>query len=515
MLALRRVRPRLRPREAVFIAASGLAMFGLFCLVRQSLIDDSYITLAYAKNLALHLHWGVVPQEFANTATSPLNVGLLGALTAVTRIGGGVHPVIALGAMSVALAMVMAWGWVRVARVWRLPSWVAALGVTVVVVNPILLSSVGLEVLLIPALLILALAMALEERPVWFGVIAGLMLLARPDLVVFVVVMAAASPAVRRRWPRALAAAIGVAAPWFLFSWIFFGSALPDTFAIKTAQHLPGFDFIDGPALYFTNRPSATAVAALPAVAGLAALIVWAVGRTSVRWKPAERIPAIGPAAGLAIGGIAYYLLFVVLNVPAYHWYYVPPLVSLSMFLVLAAGVWLERAREHPRLRTAIPAAVLGLAGLLVVLSLARDLAIGVPWRTPAITTNFASKDDYARVGLALRKRVGTATVQNNGEIGTVAFFCACDLVEQFSDRRQVIPLIDEQTSSRSGLLKRLFFKSNYLWLDRNQKPTRQKYLLRYHAGPATGPVAWKVTSRSSFFKVPIPGHVTLLPFPR
>ncbi len=96
-------------------------MLGLFLLVRGSLIDDSYITLAYAKNLALHLHWGLIPQEFSNSATSPLNVALLGALSALTRVLGGVHPVLALGILSVASVVVMAWGWTRIIRVWQLP----------------------------------------------------------------------------------------------------------------------------------------------------------------------------------------------------------------------------------------------------------------------------------------------------------------------------------------------------------------------------------------------------------
>jgi len=496
----------------LLIAMSGLAMFLLFLLVRRSLIDDSYITLAYAKNLALHLHWGVVPQEFSNTATSPLSVGVLGALTAVTRVGGGVHPVLALGAMSVALAMIMAWGWVRVVRAWRLPLWVAALGVAIVLVNPILLSSVGLEVLLIPTLLIVLLAMALEERPVWFGVIAGLTLLCRLDLVVFVLVMAAATPSVRACWRRILGVSVVVAAPWILFSWISFGSAVPDTLVIKISQH-GEFSFIDGPAFYFTRHENLIAVSFLPAMAGLAALIVWLVARTSVRWEPPHRLPAIGPAAALGAGGIAYALAFAVLDVPAYHWYYVPPVVSLSMFLVIAVGVWLEQARELPSLRIAVPTAALAMVGLFVLASLARDLKQGVPWRTPAITTNFASASDYARVGVALRRRVGNATVQNNGEIGTLAYFCDCDLVEEFSDRRQVIPLIDDRLHN-SGLVTRLLFKANYLWLDRNAKPLHPKYLLRYGPGPAVGPDSWPVTSHSTVFRVPIPGHVTLSRLP-
>src|SRR5690348_3447105 len=52
----------------------------LFLVVRGSLTDDGYITLAYAKNLAVHGEWGIIPGSPANSATSPLNVLLLAAL---------------------------------------------------------------------------------------------------------------------------------------------------------------------------------------------------------------------------------------------------------------------------------------------------------------------------------------------------------------------------------------------------------------------------------------------------
>src|SRR5438270_12029866 len=102
--------------DMALVAGAGLTAFLLFLLVRTSLTDDAYITLAYAKNLALHLHWGVIPQEVANSATSPLNVVLLGGVSAATRIGGGVHPVLALGVVSVARAVVLEWLRLRVVR---------------------------------------------------------------------------------------------------------------------------------------------------------------------------------------------------------------------------------------------------------------------------------------------------------------------------------------------------------------------------------------------------------------
>ncbi|NBH03417.1 hypothetical protein GTY80_09150, partial [Amycolatopsis sp. SID8362] len=107
------------------------------------------------------------------------------------------------------------------------------LGVALVLLNPFVLSAIGLEVLLIPAVLLVLTVVALEGRVRWFGVVAGLAVLTRIDLVVFVVVIALSAPAIRRRLLPAAGFAVLTAAPWFLVSWIVFGSFVPDTLAIK------------------------------------------------------------------------------------------------------------------------------------------------------------------------------------------------------------------------------------------------------------------------------------------
>lgn len=473
-------------------------MFLIFLMIRTSLIDDAYITLAYAKNLALHLHWGVIAQETSNTATSPLNIVLLGALTAVSRMIGGVHPVLALGVLSVTSVMVLAWGWLRIVHAWQLSFVVAVLGVALVLSNPFVISSVGLEVLLIPALLIVLLAVALEGRPTWFGVVAGLTLLCRLDLIVFVLLISAATPAVRHSWRRAAAVAALVAAPWFVFSWIALGSAVPDTLLIKTSQQgLFGvWSFPIGPVLYYTNQWNMVAVAFLPVMLGLFALAAWFLARISVRWEPAHRLPPLGPAAALGAGGVAYYGVFWLLKVPPYHWYYVPSMTSLSMFLVVAVGFWLKRARSHPRLRSAAPVLALVCLGLLTSAGLAREVKVGVPWHRPAISTNYAPAAQYARVGVALRKRVGAATVKNYGEIGTLAYFCNCALVELFSDRAYVMPLINKRIDKASWLTRPIY-NLNFLWLDRDHEPRPLGYKLRQAFGPGTGANDWQISSPS------------------
>src|SRR5687768_15148900 len=56
-----------------------LVALAIFLVARDGLVDDAYITLSYARNVAEHLHWGMIPAEESNTATSPLNVLMLAA----------------------------------------------------------------------------------------------------------------------------------------------------------------------------------------------------------------------------------------------------------------------------------------------------------------------------------------------------------------------------------------------------------------------------------------------------
>lgn len=463
-------------------------MLLLVALVRTSLIDDAYITLDYAKNLALHLHWGVIPHHVANTATSPLNVLLLGTMSAATRISGDAHPVVALAIVSVAEASAIAWAWTRIARVLALPFATTVLGTALLVLDPILLSSMGLEVLLVATVLILLLATALEGRAGWFGVLAGLALLARLDLIVFALLIAAATPAIRAKIGRAAIAATVVAAPWFAFSWVYFGSALPDTVVIKLSQHdiLGKWTYLTGPALYTRHFPAATVLAFAPALVGAAALAAFCVPR--LRASLAQDIKPLRPALALAAAGVLYYTVYSALRVTPYHWYYVAPLVSLAAFAAIAAGVAARDARHTialPRLATALLAA-------LALGALVRDVSQGVPWREPLVTTNFAVASQYARIGTALHRLIGDAPVRSPAEIGTLAYFCECQIIDEFSDRGAALPLIDERRRTGAGWTQPLL-DVNYAFL-RREKPPRLKYALGYVPPPGR-PGGWPTNS--------------------
>ena len=478
-----------RRRAAWLCGGAALLAAVAFWLVHEALIDDAFITLSYARNLAAHFHWGLIASEPANSATSPLNVLLLGGATALLRLTGDVRPIWGLGVVVVGCVVAMAWWWSRIADVLRLPLLVPALGISLVLLNPFVLSAIGLEVLLIPALLVGMLAAAVEGRPVAFGVLAGLAVLARLDMIAFVLPLAISNAAVRRCWLRAAGVGVAVSLPWFAWSWWYFGSAIPDTFVIKTLQRSFGpWTFGNGLQLYLERDALATAVTVVPAVLGVVALLGWA-----ATWLLRRRVsrPELLPAIALGLAGVAYFFVYVQLHVPAYQWYYVPSFAALSISLCVLAGATLDVGRV---LRRAVAVPGLALVACLIALNVVADVRGGTPWRVPVIFGNWAAPADYARVGREVGERVGGATVIAPPEIGTLAYHCQCSLVDAFADRGRVVPLIEERVAAAGPAVGTLL-DINYLLLDRGQQPRPAQYQLIWEPGPATQPDEWQTWS--------------------
>lgn len=518
-----------RKRTAVVVAVSAVAGLAAFLLTRASLTDDAYITLTYARNLAEYGQWGLIPDATSNSATSPLNVLLLALGTVITGLFGDPQPIVALGFVTVGATAALGWAWARMSARLRFPASVALLGVAVVVVNPFVLSAIGLEVLLVPAALAGLAAATVERRPVWFGVLAGLTVLVRLDLVVFVVVvfLAATVRAVGRRWWQAPVAMLLVALPWYVFSWVVFGSAVPDTLVIKQSQDglFDPWTYAGGIGMYLDGATAAVLLAVVPAGTGVVALVAAVAARIAL-----PEPPALGAAAGLGAGGVAYYLTYTFLGVGPYHWYYVPPLTALAMCAVLALGTWWgrrhvpagdgepgrERAWDpggaddagHYVDRRATPVVAIGLLGVIAAVVAATAVVAvqrGVPWRSPTIFGNWASAEDYARVGTELGRRVGDAPVRSPGEIGTLAYFCECRIVDVFSDRGRIPALLEERLAE-SGPIGAALLETNYLWFDRDREPLTPEYRLLYASGPGRGPDTWTVHSDARGV-----GHFTLV----
>ncbi|MBY6708873.1 hypothetical protein HQ308_18930 [Rhodococcus sp. BP-241] len=448
-------------------------------LTHDSLTDDAYITLAAARNLAENLHWGVIDAATANTSTSPLNVLLLGSIAYLTRVfDGSTDPQFSLYLLNALCGALIGWALGSIARSISVGSFATATAILLVQLNPFVLSAIGLEVLLIPAVLLsmtaLGLRMSSNDRRagVQFGLATGAAVLTRLDLVVFAAAFFICAPAVRAKWKIVLPAALIAGGPWFMASWLWLGSAIPDTFLIKEGQatDVGGYNYATGPEMFAWSQPLATSAAFIPALLGLAITALWLIVPI-IRHKIPVALWTLG------FGGVAYYGAYSALNTVPYHWYYVTPLVSLTTVAILGT-VAVSKGR------TAVwPFGVI-MGTALLALTVTANSQNGFPWRSPVIFGNWASAQDYARVGGAVGQIVGDSPVRSPGEIGTLAYFCDCTIVDEFSDRGLIIrDRLLPRLAEASGV-ERFLLRLNYSNLDYSQQPITPAYRLDYVEAP-------------------------------
>ncbi|MGH3765737.1 MAG: hypothetical protein ACRDS0_11990 [Pseudonocardiaceae bacterium] len=424
-------------------AVGGVGGALVYCAAHRSLIDDSYITLDYARTFAHYGQWALEPGHQANAATSPLNVILLAGLIVLTGapvVSVGILLVVALTVTGAALS-------VTCTRL-RRSQWLAAMGVSLLVLNPLLISTIGLETYLGVALIAVLGATAVVQRPMVTGVVCGLLVLTRADLAAFalaaLVLVIAQSPAQHRS--RHAAQVIGVAGlvalPWFAASWWWLGSAVPDTLLFKISETWAGNSFAVGLWHYALAYPVATGLSVLPAAMGLVVLTAWSAGGLR---QPSGAHQRGGPVAELAVvwgfGAILHLTVFLQLRPPPYHWYYGPAIGALTMLAVVGIDTSYRVLRW-----TGATAALLCIATTMMFLA-ARS------WAAMPISTSWASASQYA--ALAARVPSGT-TVEAFGEVGTVAYFCDCVVVDRFSDRAQVADLLRAKRATAGPVVRTL-----------------------------------------------------------
>jgi hypothetical protein len=459
---------RRRGRDLWWAVPGALVGAVMFYVAHRGLVDDAYITLSYARNVAEHLHWGMIPAEESNTATSPLNVVLLAVATWITAVTGEMRPVLGLGILIVVLSAAMAVWAAQIARRINVSgAWSLAV-LAVVFANPFVNSALGLEVVPIAAFLTGLTAQAVRGRRFAFGILAGLVVLTRPDLGIIVALVYLATPALRHRFWVAPLKGLAVALPWWTFSWYRFGSAIPSTLVIKTLQKSFG-EATFGNGLWKMWQSGMTlplSLAVIPAAVGLLTVIGLLVAG-ALRRLPADCWPLVG----LGIGGLADYGAYCALGVPPYHWYYVSSTVALGVTGVFGLALALRRWRV---VRLGAPVVVAAAVAVGAVVSFA---GLGMPWKHPVIFGNWALPEEYMAIGKEVGELVGDATVKAPPEIGTVAYSCDCNVVDVFSDPGITLPSIEKRIREAGPVMKFLL-DFNFTHLDRTQQPRPPEYRL-------------------------------------
>ncbi len=456
-------------------------------LFREALIDDTFITLQYVRTLRDDGVWGFFPWETTNTATSPLNV----LLTAGT---GLVVPDLVQAALLLAtIEALLLFGTLLLLsqHIFDSPAF-GVLSFLALLLNPLLISTLGLESLLYTTLFMACIYAVIRRRWAPLAVLLALLTLTRPDgCLLFPIVLRAMLVTNQASGPAGPPAAHGRSCnrsflrsvvrfcciyllcllPWYLFSWIHLGSLVPTTLLIKRAQGTwEGYHFLNGVLFYYQRYPGEVAGALLLAPFALLCL--------RLKNRHASLV------AGMVFWFSAlYFIAYAVLGVPPYHWYFVPVVIPWSVLGVLGLTARLQgRGSQYPSLTRigvyTLPC-LIAFAGLLFLTN------GSVPLEQSPIHTNWATHNRYRDIGRWLRDHVDAeANIEVRGEIGTVAYYSERRLVDVFSCRVQNRDLLT-QIEARRGI-SRLVARMNFFWLQTDTACTPSTYtLVMYNTDPA------------------------------
>ena len=432
----------------IFVLLVPLLVISLYLYLsffENALIDDAFIAMQYARTLAEGGTWGFFPDHAANSVTSPLHVILLTCIAWLTT-----STIDAVKCFTLINFLCLFFLLYRIS-IKSLNTWICGIvSFIAIVCNPLLLSTIGLEGILFTTLLVASIDFYIEARWQLLALSTGLLTITRPDGILCFSVFLVVVPTMKLRF-KFIALYILCLIPWYLFSWIYLGSLVPDTLFIKTFQKSWGrWQFFNGILLYYEKYPLETLLSFL--FFPLLFLFV------NSRLKKLRK-------TGIVIGtvGLGYFVSYSLLGIPPYHWYYIPQVIVI----ILGGAFALTESYYsciHPWRKKLLYSVIVAYIAVPVVGMfhiLERD---GFYLKEAPIHTNWATHGQYKEVGLRLRELSHAGgTFYFSGEIGTLAFYCRCYLLgDSFSDRRWLKKYIRDHTLSST--IKAVLFKINFMF---------------------------------------------------
>ena len=333
----------------IWLVIMVVALAGVLVVGRcpTAMPDDAFITFRYARNLAEGHGFVYNPGEKVLGTTSPLWALILGG---IHWLFPGIDlPMVAralsalfyglVGLIVFALARRWLSKLVSVTRSWALG--LAFLASTLWLLSPQALGSsacTGMETAFFTFLLILSAYMYDKGRGVLAGVVLGVSVVTRIDAAVAVACFVLWSFLLRRK--SLLPVCIGVlviSLPWFLFSYLYFGSLIPNTLVAKSV-------------LYADSEWSWTRSQMLFTIlGGRLGAFLWGLASVSLVLMVLKRFPT-----WFALYPLAYATSLVMFVSCPPGWYFVPfwPSVILTATLGVAAILRLSRTTATGKVAT-------------------------------------------------------------------------------------------------------------------------------------------------------------------
>ena len=244
-------------------------------------MDDAYIHFVYADNLISHgkLFFSDM-NEIGVATTSPLWVFLLASLKLL-----GIPLLVSAKVLGIIGLITVTGGvYVLFRPIWKSPFLFLAVILLSISGNLIWFSLSGMETMLFLSTGILALIAYREEKWIYFGILIGLVILARPEGVILVAATVFvdwwAHRYFRRELLMALLIGVAIAAPWFMYLYLRTGHLLPTSAIGKRFTFNIGLDYIANQNPYLSSFVQLRAL--VYPMAWLAYLLVFALGGKSL-----------------------------------------------------------------------------------------------------------------------------------------------------------------------------------------------------------------------------------------
>jgi hypothetical protein len=300
----------------------------IFYFFRNWAYDDPFITYRYARNIVNGVGFVYNPGEHVLSTTTPLFTLILSALSPfynnLPRLA------ILIGALSLSLgALLLYW----MANIHHEPvvGWASLL---LYPTSPLLLVCLGSETPLYIAFCLACFIFYWRSNYMLTAIFSALAILTRPDgLLVPVILAADYLIRIRRPIPwKPVLLFLALALPWFIFSWVYYGSPIPATLAAKQHQGMMAISqrFAAG---FFTQLKTFYMswfyeIQAVVAFFGIYYLVM-----KSRRWFL------------FFVWPVVYFITFVLLGMTRYFWYYAPLLPGFVILvgLGLVSIAWLTR----------------------------------------------------------------------------------------------------------------------------------------------------------------------------
>ncbi len=318
------------------MVAAGLVLWVGFRLYTDITLEDALITFRYAENLALGQGFCFNPGEPVLGTSTPL----LALILAGVGWAAGVS-FIPVAANLLLFCASGAAGLLVYAALRRLAgASVALAGIALFILNRdmVWVTAGGMETPLVLFLMALGFWALAARRPRWAALAAGLLVLARPDGLVWAGLVCLVVGWQERR--RALVPALiflSVVLPWIIWAHFYFGSALPHSITAKRAMAMtyPLVEF-----LQWYARVVSGGIPYFRGLAGVAFLLPagLVLGGVVMAWRRRRETPGwIGLLPTMYLAAFALFL-FVGHAPHTFRWYLAPPILAALLTAAWASG---------------------------------------------------------------------------------------------------------------------------------------------------------------------------------